>query len=327
MTRVFPGSGWAQGPVRCAACAARGAPSAAGAPAASLAAPMPLSVQLGLLLALATALASVVGFLLKHRGAVDAPAVEWRRPVSSSLALFRSPAYSIGIAVATASWGLHVGALSLAPISLVQSVIAGGLVLLTVVADRAFGLTVTRREWIGVAMTAAGLATLAATLEGAGDSAHADWGAGALALYVGLGAAAGLALVPLAGRRGLREGLVLGVSAGCLWGASDVAIKALSGRLGDLGAGVLLHPLALVILLLSLYGLLVSGRSLQLGDAVPVIAITSAVANVMTIASGPIVFGEPLPHDTLGLALRIIAFVLVVAATALTPPPVREAPA
>jgi hypothetical protein len=286
---------------------------------------MPLSVQLGLLLALATALASVVGFLLKHRGAVDAPAVEWRRPVSSSLALFRSPAYSVGIAVATASWGLHVAALSLAPISLVQSVIAGGLVLLTVVADRVFGLTVTRREWFGVAMTAAGLAILAATLEGAGDSAHGDWSAGTLAAYVGLCATVGLALVPLAGRRGVREGLMLGVSAGFLWGASDVAIKALSGRLGDLGAGVLIHPLALVILLLSLIGLLVSARSLQIGPAVPVITATSATANIFTIASGLIVFGEPLPDDAAALALRLGAFALVVAAAALTPPPAATA--
>ena len=57
-----------------------------------------------------------------------------------------------------------MAALALAPISLVQSVIAGGLVLLTVVADRLFGFAVTRREWIGVALTAAGLAFLAATL-------------------------------------------------------------------------------------------------------------------------------------------------------------------
>src|SRR4051812_18598470 len=288
---------------------------------------MPLSVQLGLLLALATALASVVGFLLKHRGAVDAPAVEWRRPVSSSLALFRSPAYSIGIVVATGSWGLHVAALSLAPISVVQSVIAGGLVLLTVVADRAFGLTVTRREWIGVALTAAGLATLAATLDGVADSARASWGAAPLALDVGLAAAAGLALVPLAARRPAREGIILAVSAGLLWGASDVSIKALSGRLGDLGAGVLVHPLALVIALLSLAGLLVSARSLQIGPPVPVIAATSATANVFTIAAGPLVFQEPLPDDALGLALRIVAFAVVVFAAALTSPRLAARPA
>src|SRR3954467_5366719 len=127
---------------------------------------MSVSVELGLVLALATAVASLVGFLLKHRGAVESPEVEWRRPVRSSLRLFGSRAYTIGMIVAMASWGLHVGALSLAPISLVQTVIAGGLVMLTVAADRLFGYDVTRREWIGVALTAAGLAVLAATMSG-----------------------------------------------------------------------------------------------------------------------------------------------------------------
>ena len=70
-------------------------------------------------------------------------------------------------------------------------------------------------------------------------------------------------------------------------------------------------------------GLLVSGRSLQLGDAVPVIALTSTTANVLTILAGPIVFNEPVPDDPAGMVLRILAFVLVIGAAALTPPPVR----
>ncbi|MDQ3587279.1 MAG: hypothetical protein M3375_02865, partial [Actinomycetota bacterium] len=102
-------------------------------------------------------------------------------------------------------------------------------------------------------------------------------------------------------------------------------IKALSGRIDDGAVAVLVHPLALVILLASLVGLAVSARSLQVGDAVPVIAITSAAANVVTIAAGPIVFGEPLPDEPLGLAARLAAFALVITAAALTPPPVRAA--
>src|SRR4051812_8860416 len=142
---------------------------------------MPASVQLGLVLALITSLSSVVGFFLKHRGAVAAPPVQWRRPWTSTVALFRSPVYTVGCVVATTSWGFHVAALSLAPISVVQTVIAGGLVLVTVVADRLFGQEVTRREWIGVGLTAAGLAFLAATLEGTTDGAHADYDGIALA--------------------------------------------------------------------------------------------------------------------------------------------------
>ena len=285
---------------------------------------MSLSVQIGLLLALATAFTSIVGFLYKHRGAVESPPVELRRPVRSSLALFRSPWYTLGIVVATASWGFHVAALSLAPISLVQSVIAGGLVLLTVVADRLFGFSVTRREWIGVALTAAGLAFLAATLHDTGRDAHHDYEVATLALYVGAAAALGLA-VAAAARRTPHGGALLGAAAGLTWGASDVSIKALSGRLDDGALAVLAHPLALVILLASLAGLALSARSLQVGKAVPVIAVTSAAANSCTIAAGPVVFGEPLPDDTLGLVIRVAAFALVIAAAALTPPPVPAA--
>ena len=87
-----------------------------------------------------------------------------------------------------AAWGTHVGALALAPISIVQTVIAGGLVLLTVVADRLFGIEVTRREWIGVALTATGLAFLAATLHGtAVTGAHSRYDATTLAVYVAAG--------------------------------------------------------------------------------------------------------------------------------------------
>jgi hypothetical protein len=281
-----------------------------------------VSVQLGLLLALATAFTSVVGFLYKFRGAQAAPEVQWRRPLHSSLALFQSGWYTLGILVAIVGWGFHVAALSLAPISLVQSAIAGGLVLLTVVADRIFGLAVSRREWIGVALTAAGLAFLAATLAGAGHDTHADYAPGTLAIYVGALSLAGIA-VAVASRDSPRGASGFALSAGLLWAASDTSIKALSGHLGSDRLGVLLSPLALVILIASLVGLLVSARSLQLGDAVPVIAVTSAAANVCTIAAGPLVFGEPMPDDGVGIAVRLLAFGLVVGAAALTPPPVR----
>lgn len=282
---------------------------------------MSVSVQIGLLLALATALTSIVGFLLKHRGAVESPPVEARRPVASSLALFRSRAYTIGIVVATGSWALHVAALALAPISLVQTVIAGGLALLTVVADRAFGYSVTRREWVGVGLTALGLAVLAGTMHGVATDRHSDYDPATLATYIGVMGGMGLA-VAFGARRIAFGGPALAVSAGLLWGASDVSIKALSGHL-DHGPLGWIHPLALVILVASLIGLAVSARSLQVGDAVPVIALTSATANLCTIAAGPIVFGEPLPTEPLALAVRIGAFVLVIVASALTPPPLR----
>lgn len=278
-------------------------------------------VAIGLLLALATALVSIVGFLLKQRGAVASPDVSLRRPVRSTWALFSNKWWTIGILVAMGSWVFHVAALALAPISLVQSVIAGGLVMLTIVADRVFGHSVSRREWIGVAFVALGLSILAATSGEVADSARSTYGDGALARYVLLLTAGGLILCAPFTRVPKAAGMLLAVSAGLLWAASDVTIKALSGELGEKGIGVVLDPMALVILVLSLVGLVVSARSLQLGDVVPVIAATSATANIGTILAGPLVFMEPMPSSPVEMALRISAFLLVIVAAVLTPGP------
>ncbi len=287
---------------------------------------MSLSVQIGLLLAVATAFFGVVGFLYKHRGAVGSPPVEWSHPVRTSLALFRNRWYVLGIVVAIGSWGFHVAALALAPISLVQAVIAGGLVLLTVVADRLFAHSVTRREWVGVALAALGLAFLAATLEGSGGSAHSDYEPATLSLFLLVVTALAVG-VAVAGQRTAHSAVALGASAGLFWAVSDTAIKAQTGAFGENLITVLVHPLVAIIAIASFIGLTVSAKSLQTGKAVPVIAMTTVAANALTIISGPVVFGDPLPDDSLGLTLRIAAFALVIGAAALTPAPVRAAEA
>ena len=140
----------------------------------------------------------------------------------------------LGIVVATASWGFHVAALALAPISLVQSVIAGGLVLLTVVADRLFGFTRHPARVDRRGADRAGLAFLAATLEGTADAApqrlrtgHADRLRGR---DVRRWACGGRGRLAPSARGGFP---LLAVAAGLIWGASDVSIKALSGSIDD----------------------------------------------------------------------------------------------
>src|SRR5258708_28545496 len=93
-----------------------------------------MTVFLGILLALACALATNIGFLYKHRGARAAPAVDMRRPVWTAGRLFGSKLFAIGMAIATGAWVFHVAAMSVAPLSLVQAVLAGGVVLLAVMA-------------------------------------------------------------------------------------------------------------------------------------------------------------------------------------------------
>src|SRR5215213_1610943 len=129
-------------------------------------------VLIGVALALASAFATNVGFLLRHRGALAAPDVDVRHPWRSTVGLFRSKWWTIGYLVAALAYALHVGALTLASLSLVQAVLAGGLVLPGVIAERWFGFHLGRREWVGVGLAAAGLAFLTLTSAGktGGDS-------------------------------------------------------------------------------------------------------------------------------------------------------------
>jgi hypothetical protein len=120
---------------------------------------------------------------------------------------------------------------------------------------------------------------------------------------------------------------MLGVAAGILFGVSDVAIKALTGAVGDVGVIGLLSPWLLTCVLASVLAFFASARGLQKGEAVPVITLTSAAANISAISGGILVFGDPMPHDTIGIVMQSAAFVLVIVAAALTPAPLRAAQA
>ena len=122
-----------------------------------------------------------------------------------------------------------MAALALAPLSLVQAVISGGLVFLTVLAERFFGFTVGTRQWAGVGLTALGLVLLAATLPH-GGGAHSNYSLAAMIAFESALLVLGTLLV-LSPKLGSHEhhGVMLGTAAGILFGVSDVAIKALTG--------------------------------------------------------------------------------------------------
>ena len=57
-------------------------------------------------------------------------------------------------------------------------------------------------------------------------------------------------------------------------------------------------------MLASVIAFYASARGLQKGEAVPVITMTSAAANVSAISGGILVFGDPMPSDTLGIVVQ-----------------------
>ena len=285
-----------------------------------------MTLQLGILLALLCAFASNLGFFFKHRGCNEAPPVDIRHPLRTAKGLWSSKWFAIGMAVGGAGWGLHVAAISLAPLSVVQVVLSGGVVLIAVMADRLFGFEVGPRQWWGLALTAAGLILLGITMPAPGG-AHSTFSLAAMVAFeatlFGLGAL--LILGRRAGAPAEHHGVMLAAASGILFGVCNVAVKALTGLVGHEGILGLASPWLLVAAAGSATAFYASAKSLQDGEAVEVIAITGTAANISCIAGGIIVFGDPMPGTALGIAVQAIAFVLVVTASALTPAPVRSA--
>jgi len=282
-----------------------------------------LAVGVGLVCALLSALGTNLAFLFKHRGAVAAPDVDMRHPLRSTIDLFRSKWWSIGWAVAAGAFALHVAALTLAPISIGQAVLAGGLVFLAVLAERFFGFELGRRQWIGIGLVAVSLSLL--TLTGGGDKgANSGYSLAGMIIFEAIAVCVGLLLVlsHLIERIPGQRGVLLGIAAGLGFGISDVAIKALSGDL-DSGPAGLLSPWSVIIVTAAVFSFFASARSLQIGDGVAVIAVTSVAANLSTIIAGLAVFGDPLGKDALVVGVRVAAFVLILVGAALIPAPMR----
>ena len=286
-----------------------------------------MTLALGILLALACAFVANLGFFYKYRGANAVSSVEVRHPLRSARALFASKWFTIGMIVATASWALHVAALTLAPMSVIQVSLAAGIVFIAVMADRMFGFEVGPRQWVGLCLTGVGLVVLGVTLP-AMHGAHSQFSQAAMISFeaglFGLGAL--LIMGPRMGGPVEHHGVMLGAASGILFGVSDTAIKALTGITGAHGLlALLLSPWLAVAVLASIVAFYASARGLQDGDAVPVIAVTGTAANIAGIAGGIVVFGDPMATSPFGVVLQSLAFVLVIVACALMPAPIRAA--
>src|SRR5918911_3099397 len=230
-----------------------------------------------------------LGSLWRQRGAAAAPDVDIRRPLRTVVALFRSKWWTIGYAAAAVAWLLHIGALAIAPLSIVQASLAAGFVFLALLADRFFGFDIGLREWVGVALASAGLAFLALSA-GHVHGSQSKYGLPSMitfeAAMIGVGA-----LLIVSARQdqvmGDRTGVLLGAGAGALFTVTHVALKALThGFNSPLDLVSAWTPLVVAGGVIAFFA---SARSLQIGPAVPVIAVTSIVGNATAIAAGVVV--------------------------------------
>lgn len=263
---------------------------------------MTVKLALGLLLALASATALNWGYVVQHDETAQLPPLTLRRPIASLRSLFTNLRWLAGFLAGIGGWVLYVGALALAPLSLVQAASAGGIGLLALLVWRTTGTNLTRREWTGVAIAAVGLALLGISLAGQRPGGgHGAWLATAAWMGASL-ALAGLAAGPAS--RMLTTGAGLGVAAGVLYAAGDVGTKAAVGG----GLWLLFVPFVLTC-----HGLAFVALQLgfQRGGALATAGVATLFTNALPILAGVVVYHELLPAGFLGV-LRVLAFAAVI---------------
>jgi drug/metabolite transporter (DMT)-like permease len=265
----------------------------------------------GIALAAIASVALNGSFVLQHAGAAKAPAVSARRPAAAVIGLLRSPLWALGAAVGMLGWALHVGALARAPLSLVQAFVAGGVALTVPMSVLGLRRRVERREAGAAVLMVAALVLLALGQHDAGRTAAAP--------PRGLGPAlAGIAAVAVLlawrGRGGARAA-ALGVAGGLLYGAGDLAIKAVTAVDAAHGLGpALLSPWVPAALACTLGAFFTFQRGLQIGPPVTVIALMTAATDVTAVLGGLGLLGDPLGRTPALVAAHVTGFALVVAA-------------
>ena len=270
----------------------------------------------GLVLAFLSAVLINVAYLREHKAAVGLPALSMRRPLQSARLLLGDRSWLLGFAMESGGFLLYVAAVALAPLSLVQSIAAGGIGVLAFASARLARRPLAPVEVAGVLLSVLGVVALSVSLVG-GKTKEGGGEIGPILLWLGITAAVAIALV-IAGRRRWGAAVASGIAGGLFFSIGDIATKLTTE--GGARSGF-------VVLLLLGYA---AGTALlqigyQAGAALTVAGLATLATNALPIAAATVVLDEPLPSGALG-AIRVVAFVAVVMGAVLLArqPPQKE---
>lgn len=215
---------------------------------------------------------------------------------------------------------LYAGAIGIAPISVVQPIMASGVALVAYLAIKNLGEKPRRNDLVAIGMSILGVVLIGISLaQGLPEKTTYN----ATLLWTCAGIITSLAIVvPLTGlrRATAQQAPALGISAGLLAGLGAVFAKLLitdwSNQWSTRGLGVVFSSVYLIAFLVTLplsFGILQA--ALQKGMAVIVVPIWSSLQQVVPILLGMLALNERLPGNPGLAALRITGFAVILVAT------------
>jgi hypothetical protein len=262
---------------------------------------MSAETAIALLLALAATTLTNVAYLREHDAAAALPALSLRRPLHSIQVLLTDRSWLLGFALESGGFALYVVALALAPLTLVQSVSAGGIGILAFASARMTRRHLGRYELAGVLVSMLGLLALAVSLVGGSGEGT---GGSTAEILLWLGATGGAAVAALAlGRRFGALAVAEGIAGGLFFSIGDISVKVATqgGARAVFAIGVVAgYSLGTAFLQLGY----------QKGGALTVAGLATLLTNALPIAAGTVALGEPVPEGVFG-GVRILAFAAV----------------
>lgn len=259
-------------------------------------------IWIGLLLAFASALVTNTAYSLEHDAAAALPPLSPRRPFRSAKMLLDDRRWLAAFGAETAGWGMYVAALALAPLALVQAVVASGVAVLAFATARGHPSQLARREQLAVVLAVAGLALLGLSLTGTTPS---DEHPPAVGMIIWMAACGGGAVLLMAVRTRIARAAALGLAAGLLFADGDI-----SAKLVGYGGPWLIAVATLIVAYA--VGTSVLQWAYQRGDALTAAGMATLATNAVPIAAGFVLFGETLPRGARAV-LQVASFACLVA--------------
>jgi drug/metabolite transporter (DMT)-like permease len=278
----------------------------------------------GISLAVCSAVFNNTGMVFEKLAIRKMPVLHARRTGEMLRTLFKAPLWLVGFVLLAAGLCTQVFALTLAPISIVQSVSACGIVLLLMLSHFLLGDRLGRSEYVGMVFIGLSLVLLGLSVQAHADHAHSGASFGTLVVAGGPALVVSLCFFLLAEhvhgsspeRARLRAPL-FGLSSGLLYGVAALGVKAVSsiieqhGLVGGLGR-VITSPALYVVVVASAVGFLVFQTALQRCPASILVPVNNVTGSAFFIAIGTMVFHEQLPTAAWPLAFRLAAFACIV---------------
>ena len=274
----------------------------------------------GILLALVATTAYNVGLIQEKRALGQMAALDIRRVLRVIGSLMTSRAWLTGFALMLTGLACQTIALTFEPVSVVQPVLASGVVLVLVLSRLVLRERLHGGETWCVAVIAVSVVLLAMSATGAKDShtASPGWVAAVMVPTAVVGLAFAVAALRGHRRGSTVAGVWAGVGTGLLYGVAALAIKALSGILvghqtaAGIAIGVISSPYLYVLGGSLVVAMLLFQAALQAGRASIVVPVSNVTGSVYFIIAGTWLFHEHLPASPGRLVLRLAGIALAV---------------